>query len=219
MSKRIVIVEDDVAINQLIEMNLQVAGYEVSSFFDGEEVAKDLERNHEYDLALLDIMLPGKDGFELMEVMKKYQIPVIYLTAKNDVSSKVKGLKGGAEDYIVKPFEVLELLVRIEKVLERFGGSEVELRFQEIQVFLKERRVLQGGKEVALKPMEFDCLVKFVRNQNIAFSREQLLNEIWGSDFLGESRTIDVHIAQLRKKLQLQNSLITIPRIGYRLEN
>ena len=125
MSKnRILIVEDEEAIAKMISMNLKVSNYDTKIFYDGEEAAQSLLEDSKYDLALLDVMLPGKDGFELLEIMKVYKIPVIFLTAKDDVASKIQGLKGGAEDYIVKPFEILELLVRVEKVLERANKLE-----------------------------------------------------------------------------------------------
>ncbi len=170
-------------------------------------------------MALLDIMLPGKDGFELMETMKAHDIPVIYLTAKADVGSKIKGLRAGAEDYIVKPFEILELLVRVEKVLERTGKQKDVLEIGDVQIQLSKHQVTKKGKTVGLKPLEYDLLVLLAKNKNVAFSRDQLLNQVWGSDFLGETRTIDVHIGQLRKKLGLSGVIKTIPKIGYRLED
>ncbi len=124
--KKILVIEDETAINDLICMNLEIAGYEPAAFFDGAEFSRHLKETDDYDLALLDIMLPGKDGFELLEELKAHKIPVIYLTAKGDLSSKVKGLKSGAEDYIVKPFEMLELLVRMDNVLKRYGREEPE---------------------------------------------------------------------------------------------
>ena len=203
MANRILVVEDDTAISELICMNLEVTGYEVVPVLDGNEVEGTLEKEEDFDLALLDIMLPGKDGFELLGVMKEHGIPVIYITAKADVNSKIKGLRSGAEDYIVKPFEVLELLVRVEKDLE---------------IHLSEHKVTRNGQTVSLKPMEYDLLVLLAKNKNVAFTREQMLNEVWGSNYLGETRTIDVHIGQLRRKLDLSDVIKTIPKIGYRLE-
>ena len=218
MANRILVVEDDTAISELICMNLEVTGYEVVPVMDGDEVEETLEKQEAFDLALLDIMLPGKDGFELLEVMKAYGIPVIYITAKADVSSKIKGLRSGAEDYIVKPFEVLELLVRIEKVLERTGKQREIIQVKDLEIHLSEHKVTRGGKVLSLIPMEYDLLVLLAKNKNVAFTREQLLNEVWGSNYLGETRTIDVHIGQLRKKLDLADVIKTIPKIGYRLE-
>lgn len=218
MANRILVVEDDTAISELICMNLEVTGYEVVPVLDGNEVEGTLEKEENFDLALLDIMLPGKDGFELLGVMKEYGIPVIYITAKADVNSKIKGLRSGAEDYIVKPFDVLELLVRVEKVLERTGKQKEIIQVKDLEIHLSEHKVTRNGQTVSLKPMEYDLLVLLAKNKNVAFTREQMLNEVWGSNYLGETRTIDVHIGQLRRKLDLSDVIKTIPKIGYRLE-
>ncbi len=219
MANRILVVEDDKAISDFIASNLQYTGYEYAVFPDGDEAARSLEQDHAYDLALLDVMLPGMDGFELMEYMQKYNIPVIYLTAKTDVSSKIKGLRDGAEDYIVKPFEVLELLVRIEKVLDRAGKLNRVLHFKDIVIQLEDRTVKKCGEEIPLKPLEFDLLVMLARYKNRTLPRERLLNEIWGVDFVGITRTVDVHIANIRKKLDLHAELKSVSKIGYRLED
>jgi DNA-binding response OmpR family regulator len=219
MANRIFVVEDDKAISDLIVNNLQYTGYDYAVTNNGDDAALSLERDHNFDLAVVDIMLPGKDGFELMDHMKKYNIPVIYLTAKADISSKIKGLREGAEDYIVKPFEVLELLVRIEKVLDRFGKLNRVLRFKDITIDLVNRRVTASDEEIQMKPLEFDLLAMLVKYKNRTLLRERLLNEIWGIDFAGGTRTVDVHIAQLRKKLNLHNELKSVPKIGYRLED
>ena len=164
-------------------------------------------------------MLPGKDGFELMEDFQAAGIPVIYLTAKDDVLSKVHGLKAGAEDYIVKPFEILELLVRMEKVLKRTGRSREKIQIRDVVIDLKEHSVTKAGEKVALKPMEYELLVTLAGSKNVAFSREELLNRIWGTDYMGETRTVDVHIGQLRKKLGFHDVIRTISKTGYRLED
>lgn len=218
-SNRILVVEDDGAISQLIEINLQVAGYDCTALTDGEEARRFLDEDHSFDMALLDIMLPGLDGFELLPIMQQYDIPVIYLTAKGDVASKIKGLKDGAEDYIVKPFEILELLVRIEKVLERNGRLNRIIRLKDITIDLEKRVVTRFGEEIALKPMEFELLAMLAKYKNRTMPRERLLNEIWGIDFVGETRTVDVHIANLRKKLDLNEEIKTISKTGYRLED
>ena len=219
MKNKILVIEDDTAISDLICMNLTVAGYEVLAVFDGDKAEDAVLEKGPFDMALLDVMLPGKDGVELMETMKAHDIPVIYLTAKADVGSKIKGLRAGAEDYIVKPFEILELLVRVEKVLERTGKQKDVLEIGDVQIQLSKHQVTKKGKTVWLKPLEYDLLVLLAKNKNVAFSRDQLLNQVWGSDFLGETRTIDVHIGQLRKKLGLSGVIKTIPKIGYRLED
>jgi DNA-binding response OmpR family regulator len=216
---RILVVEDDKAITDFITNNLSYTGYRYAAFADGSEVAESLAQDHAFDLALLDIMLPGLDGFELLSHMKKYNIPVIYLTAKTDITAKIKGLREGAEDYIVKPFEMLELLVRIEKVLDRMGKLNRVLSFKEMVMDLENRTVIQNGKEVLLKPLEFELFAMLVKYKNRTLPRERLLNEIWGIDFIGGTRTVDVHIANLRKKLNLHEELKTVSKIGYRLED
>lgn len=220
MKSKILVVEDEAAINDLITISLETAGYEVHRFYDGSRAEQFLCSTDDVscDLALLDIMLPGRNGFELLPYCSKREIPVIFLTAKGEVGSKVKGLKEGAEDYIVKPFEILELLVRIEKVLERHQKNGDEIRIGDVTVYVKERRVMKGEEELILKPMEFDCLMLFIKNKNIALTREQILNELWGVQFEGETRTVDVHVARIRKKLGWQDMIRTVPRIGYRLE-
>lgn len=215
---RILIVEDEEPIAKMIQMNLMAANYDTQIYNDGLEASEALREDNKYDLALLDVMLPGMDGFELLEVMKSYDIPVIFLTAKDDLLSKVQGLKGGAEDYIVKPFEVLELLVRIEKVLERFNRLDNVVKVLNMEINFKEHTVRQDGREVALKPMEFNLLAVLVKNKNIAISREKLLKMVWGVDYIGETRTVDVHIGQLRKKLGLGGNIKTVSKLGYRLE-
>ena len=213
------VIEDDKDIADSIGLNLELSGYDYTIIDDGLEAAKRLSEDHSFDLALLDVMLPGLDGFELMAYMKHYDIPVIYLTAKADVDSKIQGLRNGAEDYIVKPFEVLELLVRVEKVLERTGRLQQTLTAAGLEINLLERSVRRGGVEITLKPMEFDLLVMLAKNKNIALTRDCLLHRVWGVDYAGETRTVDVHIGQLRKKLGLFDNIKTISKMGYRLED
>ena len=215
---RILIVEDETAIAKMIAMNLKVANYDVKTFEDGMEAAVSLQEDHAYDLALLDVMLSGMDGFSLLPIVREYEIPVIFLTARDDLDSKIQGLKGGAEDYIVKPFEVLELMVRIEKVLAREKRTQNVLNVLNMEIDLEQHIVRQGGKEVYLKPMEFELLAVLAKNKNRAISRENLLRMVWGVEYVGETRTVDVHIGQLRKKLGLSDHIKTISKMGYRLE-
>jgi len=215
---RILIVEDDKAISDGIAVNLQYSGYDYMVFSDGQEAADSLKSDHSYDLALLDIMLPGMDGFELLSYMKKYNIPVIYITAKSDVPSEIKGLRDGAEDYIIKPFEMLTLLVRIEKVLERTGKLNKVLRVGDIILDLENRTVTKAGEEIILKPLEFEVFTMLAKYKNRTILREKLLNEIWGTDYFGDTHTVDVHIANLRKKLDAFDLIKTVPKYGYRLE-
>lgn len=217
-NNKVLIVEDEISIAKMISMNLRVAGYDITMFHDGREAAEALRKEHAYDIALLDVMLPGMDGFALFEVVKSYEIPAIFLTAKDDIGSKVQGLQGGAEDYIVKPFEMLELMVRMEKVLDRNKKLGDILHVLDIEINLAEHTVRKNGEEILLKPMEFDLLCVLARNKNIAISREELLRRVWGVDYVGETRTVDVHIGQLRKKLSLNDKIKTVSKMGYRLE-
>ena len=215
---RILIVEDDEAIARMVAMNLKVAGYDTRIFLDGLEAYEALPEDGNYDLALLDVMVPGMDGFELMSEMRKYDIPVIYVSARDDLNSKLTGLTGGAEDYITKPFEILELLVRIEKVLVRNHKIDSTIEVAGLVINADEHTVKKNGREVSLKPMEFELLLVLVKNKNIAISREKLLSMVWGIDFAGETRTVDVHIGQLRKKLDLYDNIKTVSKLGYRFE-
>lgn len=220
-ASKILIVEDDPSISDLLEMNFSVAGYCCDTANNGKDALERIRKNA-YDLAVLDIMLPGIDGFELFQDMQEKQIPIIYLSAKSDTHSKVKGLKMGAEDYITKPFDVLELLVRVEKVLQRHQKKQREHRqtiyqIGDVTVREQEHMVLQNGVPVELKPMEYALLLMLVKHPNMVFSREQLLDEVWGEAYLGESRTVDNHIAILRKKLNWGDTIVTVHRIGYKL--
>ncbi|MGG0815488.1 response regulator transcription factor [Paenibacillus alvei] len=218
MSQKILIVEDDIHISKIIKMNLNLVNYETTEAYDGLEALEALKRAP-FDLILLDVMIPHMDGFELMENIRPYRIPVIFLTAKNSVYDKVYGLKLGADDYIVKPFEAIELLARIEAVLRRYGKEERLMAFQTIQVDLDKREVLKQGIPVELTPKEYDLLVVLLKNKNIALSREQFIEKVWGYDYYGETRTVDMHIKSLRKKLDLQDHIKTIYKMGYRLED
>jgi DNA-binding response OmpR family regulator len=219
VKNRILIVEDDEAISDGIAMNLQYSGYDCVIFDDGQKAANSLENDHSYDLALLDIMLPGIDGFELFKYIKKYGIPVIYLTAKSDTISEIKGLRDGAEDYIVKPFDMLTLLVRIEKVLERTGKLNKIVRVGDITIDIENRSITKCDKEIMLKPLEFEVFAMLVRYKNRTIHREKILNEIWGIDYFGDTHTVDVHISNLRKKLDAAEIIKTVPKYGYRLED
>ena len=215
---KILIIEDEIAINKMLCMNLGLVGHETVPFTDGEQVIKRLsgDGNADADLALLDVMLPKADGFELLELLLEKKIPVIFLTAKGDLESKLRGLTGGAEDYIVKPFEMLEVIARIDKVLKRYGKRENVFHIDDVEVNAAERTVRKNGVELVLTMIEFDLLLLLIRNRNIVLSREKMLNEVWNIYYEGETRTVDVHIAQLRKKTGLR--IVSIPKVGYRLE-
>ena len=216
---RVLVVEDDSSISESIGLNLELSDYDYQVFDDGLAVVERLKNDHSFDLALLDIMLPGLDGFALMETMQQYNIPVLYLSAKDDEQSRVKGLRIGAEDYIVKPFSMLELLVRMEKILDRNGKLNKILRYQDITVDTEKHTVVKNGEGISLQPLEFDLLVKLIKFKNCTLPRERLLNEIWGIDFAGGTRTVDIHIAHLRKKLGLERAIQSVTKVGYRLED
>jgi len=217
MPNRILLVEDDSDISDVIGMNLEYSGYSFVALDDGQKAAEYLTEDNSFDLAILDIMLPGLDGFALLEHMQKHYIPVLFLTAKADVGSKIKGLRDGAEDYLAKPFEMLELLVRIEKILERKGKLNKTLSYKNIAVNIETRTVTLDETPVDLQPMEYDLLLVLLRHKNCTLSRERLLMEIWGFDYMGTTRTVDMHISNLRRKLGLNSSIVTIPKVGYRL--
>lgn len=217
-ANRILIVEDDKGISDTIALNLRYVGYEYEVFGDGSEAAAYLEKDHSFDLALLDIMLPGIDGFALFGYMEQYNIPVIYMTAKTDSETEVRGLRDGAEDYLVKPFEVITLLVRIEKVLERTGRLNRVYRFMDIVVDMENRTVRKCGEEISLAPLELDVLAILIKNKNRTVSRERILNEVWGEDYFGDTRTVDVRVANIRRKLGFSDEIRTISKTGYRLE-
>ena len=214
----VLIVEDDEAIANLLYMDLSDEGYLCSIASDGKNAADMLEENGNYDLILLDIMLPEIDGYELFEYIKPTEIPVIFLTAKGIVNDRIKGLKMGADDYIVKPFQSGEVIARIEAVLRRYGKSEKRLNFADVKVDLESRKVFQDGKEIELTVKEFDLQVELIRNKNIAQYRDKLYEKIWNEPFMGDTRTLDTHIQRLRKKLGWEDYIKTVFRIGYRLE-
>lgn len=219
MKNRILVVEDDHAISEAIALNLMLSEYDTVTLDDGDKVIAYLREDHSFDLALLDVMIPGPDGFALMEHLRPYNIPVLYLTAKVDLASKIKGLTIGAEDYIVKPFEMLELLVRIEKILARTGKLNSVLRYRDLTVDMEKRTVQKSGEQVKLQPLEFDLLVRFLKFKNCTLSRDRLLSEVWGFDFAGGTRTVDIHVAHLRKKLGPELNIVSVMKYGYRLED
>ena len=214
---RILIVEDDPNIAKMIAATLAIGGYDSAICANGRE-AVERAAAEAFDLMLLAVMLPDMDGFTVIQHIRSDRLPVIFLTAMQDVADKVRGLKLGAEDYIVKPFEAVELLARVEVVLRRGRRQQERLTFRDIEVAVEEHVVRRGGMPVALTPKEFDLLVFFLRHPDIALTRERLLAAVWGYGFAGETRTVDIHVQQLRKKLGLQGALTTIPKLGYRLE-
>lgn len=214
----VLIVEDDINISKLIDVTLKMAGYTTEKCHDGKTAVEKI-MNNSYDIVLLDIMLPKMDGFEIMETVTLKETAVIFLTAKGDVADRVKGLRLGADDYIVKPFEGIELVARIEAVLRRLGKDRPVYRYRDIEIDITKHRVEKSGQIVELTPKEFELLTLFVKNIDIALSREKLLSMVWGFPCEVETRTVDYHVQQLRKKLNLKDKLITVTKIGYRLES
>ncbi len=214
---KILIIEDEQAISDLIKMNLDIASYDSRQVFNGSEALSIFEQ-YCPDLILLDVMLPDRDGFDVMSKIKPSGIPVIFLTAKNTLADKVKGLKMGADDYIIKPFEAMELLARIEAVLRRYGSKKESTIFEDIEIDLEERTVKKDGNLIELTMKEYELLLLLIRNRNKALSREVILEAVWEYDYIGETRTVDIHIQKLRKKLEWEDKIKTVFKFGYRLE-
>lgn len=215
--KTILVVEDDKAISDLISINLDMVGYKVYKASDGYSAKKLIEEKN-LDLILLDVMIPKIDGFTLMSQIRNKNIPTIFVTAKESVVDRVTGLRLGADDYIVKPFEIIELIARIEAVLRRYDTSPQIFKFKNIEVFYDQRIVKQDGELIELTYKEFDLLMLFLQNKNIALSRNQILEKVWGFDYEGETRTVDIHVQRLRDKLNLKDDIKTVFKVGYRLE-
>lgn len=213
----ILIVEDEAPIRELLRISLKEAGYECTCAGDGDEAADILIRKR-FDLVLLDIMLPGANGYELLEFVRPMEIPVIFLTAKGEVADKVKGLRMGAEDYITKPFELAELLARVETVLRRYHKAEEILACGAVKVDLRSHRVTRNSEPVSLTAKEYELLVLFLRNKNIALYRDRIYEEVWQEEYTGNSRTVDLHVQRIRKKLGLEEQITAVYKIGYRLE-
>lgn len=211
----ILIVEDDKSINELMVRCLSVTGHECLTAFTGSEAIRIVEKNI-VDLILLDINLPDVSGYDVMDYFNG--IPVIYVTARSELKDKIKGLNGGAEDYIVKPFDFQELVARVNVVLRRYGKGEDAFCLGDIKVDLKNYKVYRENEEINITKQEFELLKALISNKNITLTREQLLNAAWGWDYDGDERTVDVHIQRIRKKLKWESFIKTIYKIGYRLE-
>ncbi len=214
---RILIAEDEEPIANLIKMNLRRAGYECVWAPDGEKAADLMEGEH-FDLVLLDIMLPGINGYELLDYAKTLELPVIFLTALGSTENKVKGLRLGADDYLPKPFEIVELLARVEAVLRRFNKTGTRLKVFDVEIDTASRSVSRAGEEIALTMKEFDLLLLLARNRNIALYRETIYETVWGGEYMGQSRTVDLHIQRLKKKLGWDKEITAVYKVGYRLE-
>lgn len=212
---KILIVEDEHSIAEMVKLCLSKNGYMCETVNDGMAATQKIEEKR-YDLILLDIMLPDIDGYDLIEYIKQFDIPVIFVTAKTSVPDRVKGLKLGAEDYISKPFDLEELLARVATVLRRFHKTDNILEVGKIKIDTLERTVLLDGELVVLPAKEYDLLLYLVRNKNIALYRETIFEQVWQEPYLGNTRTIDLHIQRLKKKLDLGDAIETIYKVGYK---
>lgn len=215
---KILVVEDEAPIRDLICINLEMAGYEVLSVEDGLEAKAILEKES-VDLVLLDVMIPGIDGFSLIEQLNLDNTPIIFVTAKESVLDRVKGLRLGADDYIVKPFETIELLARIEVSLRRYKKNSSIINFKNIQVDINQRVIKLNDEAIYLTAKEYELLILFLQNRNMALTREQILDKVWGFDYIGETRTVDIHVQRIREKLDLKEYIKTVFKVGYRLED
>lgn len=220
--KKIFCVEDDINIRELVEYTLTQTGFSVSGFENAREFF-DAVQEALPDLVLLDIMLPDKDGMEILKELRKNPVtcnlPIILLTAKSSQIDKIKGLDSGADDYMTKPFDIMELISRINALLRRLSpGTNDILTFREITLSLAKRTVTAGGSPVSLTYKEFEILRMLIENQGAVLTRDMLMNKVWGTDFEGETRTVDVHIRTLRQKLGDAGSYIeTVRNVGYKI--
>ena len=214
---KVLIVDDEKPICDLIDMQLTASGYQCRTVQDGVS-ALNLIENESFDLILLDVMLPGVNGYDIMEYIRPLGVPVIFITAKHEVKDRVKGLRLGADDYLVKPFDVVELTARVEAVLRRYHKTERLLMAGEVTVDVEARLVTRGGRPVVLTNKEFGLLVLFMRNKNVALFRETLYENVWEGEYSGDSRTLDLHVQRLRRKLGWEKCLVAVYKVGYRLE-
>lgn len=213
---KILVVEDERPISDLIRLNLRKEGYDCTAVYDGLAAIDKIDEEH-FDLVLLDVMLPGADGFEVMEYIKPLDIPVIFITAKSALDDRLHGLTSGAEDYMVKPFDPPELLARVNIVLRRYDKSEKVLTLGDLTVNTESMEVNRGNEQIKLTPKEFELLVLFLRNKNITLYRDRIYEEVWGGETEYETRTVDIHVQRLRKKANLKDSLVTVYHTGYKI--
>lgn len=212
---RILIIEDEKSIADMTKLCLTKNGYICEAVYDGMSATQWIEEKR-YDLILLDIMLPDIDGYDLIDYIKQFDIPVIFVTAKTTVADRVKGLRLGAEDYISKPFDLSELLARVETVLRRYNKTEKIIEIGKIKIDTLSRTVTLGGNLVTLSAKEFDLLLFMVRNKNIALYREAIYEQVWQEQYYGNTRTIDLHIQRIKKKLKLDDAIETVYKVGYK---
>ena len=213
---RILAVDDERPIAELLRVSLTRAGYECVCAYDGIQAA-DLIEKETFDLILLDIMLPGIDGFELMDYIRSTGVPVIFLTAKNAVSDKVKGLRMGAEDYMIKPFDILELLARVEGVLRRHGKLQTTLRVEDLEINTTSMQVTRQGELISLTRKEYELLLLFARNVGVVLSKNTIYERVWGGEYPENTRTVELHIQRMKRKLGWDDQIKPVYGMGYRL--
>ena len=213
---RILVVDDEPSITEFVGYALRKEGFSVDVVDNGEDALSRAMKN-DYDLFVLDIMLPGINGYELMDYAKACELPVIFLTALGSTEHKVKGLRMGADDYLPKPFEIVELLARVEAVLRRYHKTETMIQVNNVTIDTASHRVTLDGEEIYLTPKEFDLLLLFARNKNRALYRETIYETVWGGEYMGQSRTVDLHVQRLKKKLHWEEMIVAVYKVGYRL--
>lgn len=214
---RILAVDDEKPIAELLRLTLGRAGYQCVCACDGIEAANIIEKET-FDLILLDIMLPGIDGFELMDYIRSTGTPVIFLTAKNAVADRVKGLRMGAEDYIIKPFDVLELLARVDGVLRRHGKLKTTIQIGDLQINTLSMQVSRDGTQIPLTRKEYELLLLFARNPGVVLSKTTIYERVWGGEYPDHTRTVELHIQRMKKKLGWDEQIRPVYGMGYRLE-
>lgn len=214
---RILAVDDEKPIVELLKLTMRRSGYTCIGAYDGIQAA-DLIEKEVFDLVLLDIMLPGIDGFELMDYIRTTGIPVIFLTAKNAVSDRVRGLRMGAEDYIVKPFDILELQARVDGVLRRHGKLQTSISIGDLEINTLSMQVYRGGTEVILTHKEYELLLLFAQNVGVVLSKTVIYERVWGGEYPDNTRTVELHIQRMKKKLGWENRIRPVYGMGYRLE-
>lgn len=223
---KVLIIEDEEAIADLLAYGLSREGYQTRTASNGADGLREMEMFRP-DLLLLDWMLPDRNGLDICkQVTSDYNIPIMMITAKSDITDKILGLEFGADDYITKPFDLREVIARIRSILRRIAqanraeesAEEETIRFRDVEIVKRERLVRRQGEAVDLTPKEFDLLLKLCTNRGRVFTREELLELVWGYDYAGESRTIDNHVQRLRKKLDANDIITTVFGVGYKFE-
>ena len=213
---KILVLEDKKPTSDLIRLNLRKEGYECTAVYNGLDAIDIVDTEH-FDLVLLDVMLPGADGFEVMDYIKPLSIPVIFITARATIDDRLHGLTSGAEDYMIKPFDPLELIARVNIVLRRYDKTEKILTLGDLTVNTESNEVIKAGEQIRLTPKEYEMLVLFLRNKNITLYRDKIYEEVWGGDSDAETRTVDLHVQRIRKKVGLKSNLVTVYNMGYKL--